>query len=212
MRLLVRFMLVTSAAAGPLVAQQSLAVGSPLVKPERLARATERYEIATASGGQEQVVGSYVVAIQETSGYLLVTQETRLGPMVIVDSAWTNPATLVPSRQVSYGPAGRSELRFSASRVSGSRQGPNGDPVAVSVETPAPVFSGSLGQLMLRTLPLSDGFVATFPIYLDPIGMLEARVEVLGREAPAGTADPARMVVIPKLRCWRRSAMLVSSS
>jgi hypothetical protein len=156
----------------------------------------ERYEIVVVRDGQERVVGSYAVTLDAIDGRLLVTQETRMGQAVIIDTAWVDPATFVPFRQVSYGPTGRSELRFNGARVTGARTQPDSTRVAVDEPLPQAAFSGSLAQLMLRALPLAADFHVTFPVFRDPGGLSQGTARVAGRENVAGSGRSAWKVTL----------------
>jgi hypothetical protein len=172
---------------GAIRSQQSLAVGSPLVQPERLARGLERYEIVVVRDGQERVMGTYATKVEVIDRVLLVTQETQMGQVSIIDSAWTDPVSFVPTRQVSYSPSGKSELRFEGNRVIGSRTPPGGALITVDETLPVAPVSGSLVQLMLRTLPLDANFHASFPVYRDPGGQGQSSVRVVSREKAPGS-------------------------
>ncbi|HEX6314047.1 MAG TPA: hypothetical protein VFZ73_04275 [Gemmatimonadaceae bacterium] len=179
-------------------AQQPVAipVGSPLVRPARIARGIERYEMVMVRDGQERAMGTYVVKVEEVNGVLLVTQETTMPQGSIIDSAWVDPVTFVPTRQVSYGFAGSSELRFDGTKVTGSRTPPGGVASAVEAVLNAAPFSGSLAPMMIRALPLDANFQATFPVYRDPGGMADATIRVLGREQVPGPGTTAWKVAI----------------
>jgi hypothetical protein len=193
--LLVSFIAFIPASAG---AQQSvsIAVGSPLVRPARIARGIERYEMVMVRDGQERVMGTYAVKLEEVGLALLVTQETTMPQGSIIDSAWVDPVTFVPTRQVSYSFAGNSELRFDGAKVDGSRTPPGGVATAIDVVLNDAPFSASLAPMMIRALPLDATFQGTFPVFRDPGGYAEATVRVLGREQAPGTTTTAWKVAI----------------
>jgi len=175
-------------------AQSQLSVGDSSVQAGRLPRGVERFDMVLLQDGRERVLGTYELEIQDAEGMLLVTQRTLLQSGSILDSAWVDATSFAPERQVSRGVGGLSSLAFHDLRVTGSRTDPFGKEVSIAEVLAAPVFSASLGQLLIRTLPLQVGLHVTIPVYREPGGVGSEEVEVVGMEAAPGA---------PERQAWR---------
>lgn len=202
----------------------AIAVGSPMVQPARITRSVERFEmVALKDGGPEAAMGTYTTKVEQVGPVLLITQETKIEQGIIVDSAWVDPVTFVPSRQVSYGPAGPSELRFEGVRIRGNRTLPGGVATTTDETLTAAPFSASLAPMMVRALPLAENFSAAYPVFRDPGGVSTATVRVIGREQVPGSTRMAWKVTlavgpqtatlwVDEGREWRTEATLVTGA
>jgi hypothetical protein len=111
------------------------------------------------------------------------------------DTLIDDAATLRPWRTVSYSTRGIEQVEYGEDRAVGWLRQPTGDSVRIDAALPAPVFSASSFDLVLRASALAEGWSATVPAFVP-----SSRVVV------PMTARVDRTERIDGAECWRVAA------
>jgi hypothetical protein len=173
------FALAAALLAGPALAQDAPALrpGDPALDTARLATSTDSMAVYVVEGGQAFPIGR-ILLTTEISGDRLSRTEVFYGAEgeeVWTDTFTLDRGTLRPIRQRSLGPIAQ-ELDFEGSAV---RQGRGGEVAEASL--PAPVFYANALDLILRALPLGEGYRARLAVLdEDALGERVLEVEVAG--------------------------------
>lgn len=164
--------------------------GDPAVDGRRIAPGTrERRLLLTQNGEERQLatVSEEVTEIQvDGRSALRRVQSVRLAIGVATDTVVVLRETLAPVRHRSHNPQRVLSLDFDGAKVTGSITPAGGEPRPVAAELDAPVFDSNPLDLLLRALPLAEGYAVRIPIYIHELG---GRVWVATRVAGSETVE-----------------------
>jgi hypothetical protein len=202
-------------AAAPLAAQSAAApadtvhVGSPSLRVDRLATRTDTMEMWTRSRRRGETLEGIVILhteLPEGFGPPLIerTETVRVEGAVVSEDRWMldRPSLAPLSYRSREEESERISIGFYNRGARGWREGENGRE-EVSDTLPLPRFLAGSMDLLLGTLPLSPGAAYVLPVWDAADGAGWAAVRVAGLEDLEGSGPP--------IRAWRVEVEGVSS-
>ncbi len=168
--------------------------GDAAVDGRRIAPGTTELRLLVSQDGQEQQLATITEQIREIEvdgRAALERVQTVVMPMgTAVDTVVVDRASLAPVRHRSHNPQRVMSLDFAGARVTGSVTAAGGAPQPVEAELDTPVFDSNPLDLVVRSLPLAEGYAARIPIYLHDLGgTVWVVARVAGAEAVDGGGD-----------------------
>lgn len=186
--------------------------GDSLLRGARLRADTVTYALTIFQGSDEIQVGRLrdVLTVDTVSGgpSALRVQALQRGTLQLVDSTRTDLRTLAPQLRGALQQNRRVHVEFTGRRVRGTVGPLDVPPVVLDTTLAVPFFDASSWDLLLRALPLEEGFAARFAMYDTDAGLREYRVQVTGRTTVQG--EDAHVVVLTLARN-RESVVWVSA-
>ena len=147
----------------------------------------DRKRVLLVEAGTPREVGAVFEEIQRTDddGTSVVErvqwlESELLGPRrarLLADAA-----TLAPLRLHLENPDGVHTLEYRAGAVRHAMVSPEGETTTVTEALPPRVFDAYAVELLLRALPLADGYTAELPVYVAQVGLSEVLVRVTAGE------------------------------
>ncbi|MGH7546252.1 MAG: alpha/beta fold hydrolase [Gemmatimonadota bacterium] len=186
--------------------------GDTAVDASHLRPARETKRLVLAQGGNEREIGTAmesIEAIETKQGpafrYVQVLESPALGGTQ-TDTVVVGRETLAPVSHRSRNARRTLALDYAPGAVSGSVTPAGGAAEPIQSSLDAPAFDGGTLDLVLRSLPLKEGFAAQVPIYLH-----EAGGTVLA-EAHVKGAEPAQAGEDASVDCWVVEAQLAGQT
>ena len=161
-------------AAGPLAAQQSdtpplVAVGDRTLDLSRLREGTDTSRVVWTRQGRETAGPLQIEEVRfvEAGGRPMVLHRmTVQGPaFTMTDTTWLARGDLAPIRHRSHAPQRTLLLDYEAGAVRGSVAPKDSATRRVGAALALPVFDPSSLHLVLRSLPLAEGYAARLPFF-----------------------------------------------
>ena len=185
--------------------------GDTLLHGERITSGRSRYSLTMYRDADEIPVGRLTDAVRvdtiDGTAIILRVQQLQRGTVTLVDSTTTHALTLAPRTRRALQQNRRVRLEFIGRRVKGAVAPLDVPPVPLDTTLALAPFDASNWELLLRALPLEQGFAARFPVYEPDVGLREYRVVVTGSTAIQG--EPAHVVTLTIARN-RESVVWVS--
>lgn len=126
--------------------------------------------------GQQRPFGAATDVISRTTrdGAPVLLRVTRVarGPMILIDSTWSDPATLAPIAHRSTQPQRSLVVDWRGRSLSARIERSGGMPLVRDTTWQVPTFDSSNWELIIRALDLRAGARWTFPVY-DVDGLLQ---------------------------------------
>lgn len=197
------------------VSYTEIAVGDPAVKGSSLAAGTSTKRVVLVQAGREQEVGTvteWLQTVDVAGRAALRSVQVLNSPLLGVntDTLVLERASLAPMAHRSHNPRRVLSLDFEGTRVGGSVRPAGGAAEPVDATLEAPVFDGNAFDLVLRTLPLAEGYAVRVRVYVHEAGgQIVASARVTGSEnVDAGGGKTADAWVVEgelagqKLKYW----------
>lgn len=170
--------------------------GDSLLRGARLTLGTARYRLTAYRDGDEMNVGRILDELRVDSAdgrpRLVRVQRLERGTQRLIDSTWTDLATLTPQRHRSEQPQRRIGIDFSGRKIRATVGQPDAVPAVIDTTLQRPVFDSGNWDLLLRALPLAPGLRVRFLVYDTDAGVHEYRLAVTGTAPIQG--EPAYIV------------------
>lgn len=164
--------------------------GDSLLRGARVATGTFRYTLTAYRDADEFPVGRIQdeIAIDTVNGVprLRRVQTLQRGTQRILDSSYTNAATLAPTWHQSEQPTRRITIEFGGRKVKAMVGMPGATPAVIDTTVQRPPFDSGNWDLLLRALPLEKGLRVRFLVYDTDAGVHEYRFAVIGSTTVQG--------------------------
>jgi hypothetical protein len=166
-----------------------IGVGDPTIGWDRLCPQADSKKIVWIEGGTERVVG---VTNEEIRGIEVDGQPALQRTQAAESSSLGNRTTTTVVLCSTFEPVshhderaeGRILLHYSGLAISGRRESTDGKVEPIHVTLDSPVFDAHSVEMVLRVLPLGQGYVAKLPVYHAHFGqVLKVTLRVQGKEA-----------------------------
>ncbi|MGQ0713664.1 MAG: prolyl oligopeptidase family serine peptidase [Gemmatimonadaceae bacterium] len=149
----------------------AMVIGDPTVSTSRLGAATETRRLVLVQGGQQREVGSLrsETIVTEVGGRrALLRVQTLTSPMLGtgVDTVVVDRATLAPIRHRSANARRTMSLDYRGDSIVGSVTPTGGSAQAIALRPDTALFDANSLDLILRALPLAEGYAVRQPVYL----------------------------------------------
>ncbi len=158
--------------------------GDSLVRGARVATGTFRYALTAFREGDEFNVGRIQdeVRVDSSEGAPRFVRVQRLerGTQRLIDSTWTDLATMTPQRHRSEQPNRRVGIDFTGKKIKATIGQPGAVPAVIDTTLQRVVFDSGNWDLLLRALPLAKGLRVRFLVYDTEAGVHEYRFAVTG--------------------------------
>jgi dipeptidyl aminopeptidase/acylaminoacyl peptidase len=170
----------------------AMLVGDAAISTAKLGPETTTRRLVLVQGGQEREVGSIrteMTTIDVNGRPALLRVQTLTSPMMGtgVDSVVIDRATLAPVRHRSTNARRTMSLDYRGDSVVGSVTPAGGSAQAIAVRADTAVFDANAVDLILRSLPLTEGYAVKHPVYLhEGGGKVWVTSRVTGSEQVAG--------------------------
>jgi dipeptidyl aminopeptidase/acylaminoacyl peptidase len=170
----------------------AMLVRDAAISTAKLGPETTTRRLVLVQGGQEREVGSIrseMTTIEVNGRPALLRVQTLTSPMLGtgVDSVLVDRATLAPIRQRSVNARRTMSLDFRNDSVVGSVTPAGGSAQAIAVRADTALFDANVVDLILRSLPLAEGYAVRHPVYLhEGGGKVWVTSRVTGSEQVAG--------------------------
>jgi dipeptidyl aminopeptidase/acylaminoacyl peptidase len=170
----------------------AMLLGNAAISTARLGADTSIRRLVLVQGGQEREVGtlrSELVLADVGGRPSLVRVQTLASPMLgtSVDTVVIERATLAPIRHRSVNMRRTMSLDFRGDSIVGSVTPAGGTAEAVAARADTALFDSNTIDLILRSLPLADGYAVRHPVYLhEGGGKVWVTSRVTGSERVAG--------------------------
>ena len=150
-------------------------VGDALPMASLLKPTSQTFRMILAQAGQEREIGSTQTVVTETTvngaaAFMIV--QTLSSPMIGTgtDTVVVSKATLAPIRERSTNARRTLSLDFDGPRVRGTIKPAMDTAQRVSVDAKEPMFHSAALGLLIRALPLADGYAVKIPAYAHEAG------------------------------------------
>lgn len=181
--------------------QTELRPGHPDVDGTLLATGTDSTRVYIVRDGVEREGPLQIQTLshETVNGEPALVQVLRIvGPRSLTDTTVYRLSSLLPVSHRSHRPGNETlSLSYSAGRVTGELVTAEGDPQPIDREPSAPVFDPGVANLLLRVLPLGEGYEARVPMF--DHAQLEERTHVYRvtgqTRVSTGTGEVAAWVV-----------------
>ncbi|MDX2193415.1 MAG: DUF4126 family protein [Gemmatimonadales bacterium] len=173
---------------------QAVAPGDAAVDGRRLAAETTRWRwVMVRPDGQESPVGALVdelVRVEAPGGRAEWRRvlSVRRGPSMLVDTTWSDAATLAPRAHRSWQPLRTLAYDVAGARVTGAVSPKGGAPQPIDTTLPGPRFDSGNWDLVARALPLAEGYATALEVWDPDQGATRITLRVTRREAGPGGA------------------------
>jgi hypothetical protein len=174
----------TALAQAPAGTFPEIRVGDPAVDGRRITPGTYTLRMIASRGDQEVEVGTITEDVRVTAGAngeavleRAQTVQARFG--TLTDSVAMRLATLAPIRHRSHNPQRVMRLDFDGKRITGDITPVEGEATKIDEEFDIALFDSSPIDLIIRALPLEEGYGARIPTFIHEMGgkvVFEARV------------------------------------
>ncbi|MBY0492283.1 MAG: hypothetical protein K2R93_20755 [Gemmatimonadaceae bacterium] len=158
--------------------------GDSLLRGARVATGTFRYLLTAYKDGDEFNVGRIQdqISVDTADGAVRLVRVQRLerGTQRVIDSTWTDFATLMPRRHRSEQPQRRIGIDFAGKKIKATIGQPGAVPAVIDTTLKLAVFDSGNWDLLLRALPLEKGLRVRFLVYDTDAGVHEYRLAVTG--------------------------------
>lgn len=158
--------------------------GDSLLRGARVTTGTSRYLLTAYKDGDEFNVGRIQdqISVDTVDGAARLVRVQRLerGTQRVIDSTWTDFATLTPRRHRSEQPQRRIGIDFIGKKIKATIGQPGAVPAVIDTTLKLPVFDSGNWDLLLRALPLEKGLRVRFLVYDTDAGVHEYRLAVTG--------------------------------
>jgi dipeptidyl aminopeptidase/acylaminoacyl peptidase len=149
----------------------TMLLGNSAIVTARLGADTSMRRLVLSQGGQEREVGtlrSEMTLIDFGGRPALLRIQSLASPMLgtSVDTVIVERATLAPIRQRSVNMRRTMSLDFRGDSVVGSVTPAGGTAQAIALRADTALFDSNTIDLVLRTLPLAEGYAVRHPVYL----------------------------------------------
>jgi dipeptidyl aminopeptidase/acylaminoacyl peptidase len=149
----------------------TMLLGNSAIVTARLGTDTSTRRLVLSQGGQEREVGtlrSEMTLIDFGGRPALLRIQSLASPMLgtSVDTVIVERATLAPIRQRSVNMRRTMSLDFRGDSVVGSVTPAGGTAQAIALRADTALFDSNTIDLVLRTLPLAEGYAVRHPVYL----------------------------------------------
>ncbi|MFN2567200.1 MAG: alpha/beta fold hydrolase, partial [Gemmatimonadaceae bacterium] len=191
-------------AAEPKAAEPvAVKIGDAALNTSRLGPTSRSWRLVLVQGGQEREVGTSRSEVTETTvngAPALQIVQSLSSPMLGTssDTIVVLRQTLAPVRRRSINARRTMSLDFDRATVKGTVTPAGGAAQPVSVTAAEPLFDSGAIDLVVRSLPLAEGYAAVFPAYLHEAGgSVNVTARVTGSERVTladGTAVDAWVV------------------
>jgi hypothetical protein len=153
----------------------ALRVGDAVVNTSQLRPASHTWRLVLVQGGQEREIGNYRSELTEMTvdgAPALQIVQALASPMMgnSSDTVVVLRQTLAPVRHRSVNARRTLSLDFDRSGVKGTMTPAGGAAQPVTATGAQPFFDSGAMELLLRALPLAEGYVAQFPAYAHEAG------------------------------------------
>ena len=151
---------------------------------------TDTLQLLLSQGGQEQPIGT---ATEEVS-FIEVDGTPAIRRVQVIRSAMANQTdtvvvereTLRPIRYSSRNAQRTVELTYEDGTITGATTPANGEARPVDATPERPLFDANAAGLVLRALPLKEGYAARIPVYsVESGGSSQVEARVVGTETVA---------------------------
>jgi dipeptidyl aminopeptidase/acylaminoacyl peptidase len=163
-------------AAEPKMAEPvAVRVGDASITTSHLRPASHSWRVVLVQGGQEREVGTARSEVTETTvegAPALQIVQSLSSPMMgnSTDTVVVLRQTVAPVRHRSTNARRTLSLDFERGTVKGTMTPAGGTAQPVSVTGAEPLFDSGALEMVVRSLPLAEGYAATFPVYLHEAG------------------------------------------
>ncbi|MDQ4080502.1 MAG: S9 family peptidase, partial [Gemmatimonadota bacterium] len=170
----------------------AMLVGDAAISTARLGSESTARRLVLVQGDQEREVGAIrteMTTIEVNGRPALLRVQTLTSPMLGtgIDSVVVDRATLAPIRQRSTNARRTMSLDFRNDSVVGSVTRAGAGTQAIAVRADTALFDANVLDLVLRSLPLAEGYAVRHPIYLhEGGGKVWVTSRVTGSERVAG--------------------------
>jgi hypothetical protein len=158
--------------------------GDSLLRGSRVALGTFRYALSAYKDGDEFNVGRIQdqISVDTADGVARLVRVQRLerGTQRVIDSTWTDFATLMPRRHRSEQPQRRIGIDFAGKKIRATIGQPGAVPAVIDTTLKLAAFDSGNWDLLLRALPLEKGLRVRFLVYDIDAGVHEYRLAVTG--------------------------------
>jgi len=154
-----------------------IAVGDPSIEWERFGPQADSKKIVLIEGGVERVVGitTEEIKVVEVNGQpaLQRTQAAESGSLGNrVATTVVLRSTFEPISHHDEHAGATISLHYSGLTISGTRESPDGKAEPFHTTLDRPVFDAQSVEMILRVLPLGQGYVAKLPVYHARLGQV----------------------------------------
>lgn len=174
----------TALAQAPAGTFPEIRVGDPAVDGRRISPGTYTLRIVASRDGQEVELGTITEEVRVAAGAngeavleRAQTVQARFG--TLTDSVAMRHETLAPIRHRSHNPQRVMRLDFDGKRITGDITPVSGEPTKIDEEFDIALFDSSPIDLIIRALPLAEGYGARIPTFIHEMGgkvIFQARV------------------------------------
>ncbi|HEX7118653.1 MAG TPA: hypothetical protein VF212_07700 [Longimicrobiales bacterium] len=162
--------------------------GDEAVDGRRIAPGTTELRLLVSQNGQVQQLATITEQIREVEvegrAALERVQIVRMPMGVATDTVVVLRETLAPVRHRSHNPQRVMALDFAGAKITGTITPASGAVQPIDVELDGPVFDSNPLDLVVRALPLAEGYAVSIPLYLHEAGgKFQVVARVTGSEA-----------------------------
>ena len=150
---------------------------------------TLTYALTGFRDGDEIPIGTITDMVTREGGATPLLRRVLIvqrGGAQLTDSTLSDARTLAPRQHRSWQPQRQLRLDFAGLRVRGSIGPPDAMGVAIDTTIAVPAFDSGNWDLVVRSMPLDSGYVATFPVYALETGLHLYQVRVIGSTTMQG--------------------------
>lgn len=150
---------------------------------------TLTYALTGFRDGDEIPVGTITDMVTREGGATPLLRRVLIvqrGGARLIDSTLSDARTMAPRQHRSWQPQRHLQLDFSGTRVRGSIGPPDAMGAAIDTTIGALAFDSGNWDLVVRSMPLDSGYVATFPVYDLETGLHLYQVRVIGATTMMG--------------------------
>ena len=178
------YLLFALTTASPTMAQQTIAPGSPSLRPDRIRPFTDTLVLLfTPRDSAQRVYGTLVRRVERARSHGIPifreTQHYRLESGDEVDTLDVSATTLTPMRIVEILAKRRHALELNGGRITGTAWSADLGERTIDAPLPTPFFHGMMTEAFIAALPLADGSTIHLPVAETPdakVRMAEFRV------------------------------------